>query len=841
MRIRPQGKQPRQAEKQPSHSRLAGARPQETDCANAQLDAVAATQALTQGGDSAYDSGVKIDAEASALRAYAIGGSPPRREGPEKVRGQALYVDDLPADFFGTGEVELVHGVTVRSPVARGRLRAIGFLPGVPWDEIVVVTAADIPGQNHIALLENDQPCLVSGLINHAEEPLLILGHPDRVIAERARTLVRLEIDPLPPQLDLDDSLRRGTKPDAGPNDVIWGKDNVFKTFTIEKGDVAAAWAGVDVIVEGDYETGAQEQLYIEPQGMLARVRSDGSVEVFGSLQCPYYVHAALMAVFNLPADKVRIVQTETGGGFGGKEEYPSMIAAHTALLARKAGRPAKIVYDRLEDMVATTKRHPSRTHIKTGWRHDGTLVVQDIDFRLDGGAYMTLSPVVLSRGGLHAAGPYACDHVRVRARAAATNMPPHGAFRGFGAPQSVFAIERHMDEAAAKLGMSEIALRKKNLVRDGQTLSTGQVLRERVDMRALLDRALALSGYEAKRARYDEENRRAAQGQGGMHAQRRRGIGVATFMHGAGFTGSGERYLASKVTVDCDATGQVHVRASSTEIGQGTNTIFTQIAAEILGLPPDAITVVRPDTSQVPNSGPTVASRTVMVVGGLVARACQQLKTRLVEAGQGMRLAAAGYRPQQFRAAVQAYLAQHGTLSVTTEYEPPPDVQWDDKAYRGDAYATYAWAAYVAEVEVDLVSYETRVLDFVAVQEVGKVVHPILAAGQIEGGVAQGVGFALYEKVAWREGRMANGQMTNYIMPTSADVPPIRVEFIEVENPRLRGPGGAKGIGELPLDGTAPAILNAVAQATGLRLNQIPLLPEDLLAAYARAGLENG
>lgn len=749
------------------------------------------------------------------------------------MRGQALYVDDLPPDFFSGAEI--IHGVTVRSPVARGRLRAISFLPGVPWDEVVVVTAADIPGKNHIALLENDQPCLASSALNHAEEPVLILGHSDRVIAERARTLVKLEIDPLPAQLDLDDSLRRGSVAQPGPDDVIWGRDNVFKSFTIEKGDVAAAWAGADVIVEGDYETGAQEQLYIEPQGMLARALPSGAVEVYGSLQCPYYVHAALMAVFDLPADKVRIVQTETGGGFGGKEEYPSMIAAHAALLARKAGRPAKIVYDRLEDMVATTKRHPSRTHIKTGWTRDGKLLAQDIDFRIDGGAYMTLSPVVLSRGGLHAAGPYACDHVRVRARAAATNTPPHGAFRGFGAPQSVFAIERHLDEVAATLGLSEIALRKKNLVTDGGTLSTGQVLRENVDMRALLDRALERSGYEEKRARYDAENRHAAQGLLPGRAHLRRGIGVATFMHGAGFTGSGERYLASKVTVDCDAEGRVYVRASSTEIGQGTNTIFTQIAAEVLGLEADAIVVVRPDTAHVPNSGPTVASRTVMVVGGLLARACRTLRQRLIAAG----LPEQGGSREAFQAAVARHLAQHGALSVTEQYELPPDVQWDEKAYRGDAYATYAWAAYVADVEVDLQTYETRVLDFVAVQEVGKVIHPILAAGQIEGGVAQGVGFALYEKVAWHEGRMVNGQMTNYIMPTSADVPSIRVEFLEAENPRLRGPRGAKGIGELPLDGTAPAILNAVAQATGLRVNQVPLLPEDLLAAYRRAQVE--
>ncbi len=763
---------------------------------------------------------MKIDAEARAsTEPFEIGKSPPRREGGQKVTGQARYVDDLPPDFLGTDEP--IFGVTVRSPVPRGRLRAITFLPGVPWEQIVVVSAADIPGKNHIALIENDQPCLAGSLINHAEEAVLLLGHRDRVIAEKARTLVRLEIDPLPPLYDLDESLTRGGEAAQGRGEALWGKDNTFKTFTIEKGDVEAAWAQAEVIVEGDYETGAQEQLYIEPQGMLAQVASDGAVTVFGSLQCPYYIHQALQQVFDLPPDKVRVVQTETGGGFGGKEEYPSMIAAHAALLARKAGRPAKIIYDRLEDMVATTKRHPSRTHIKTGWTRAGRLLVQDIDFRLDGGAYMTLSPVVLSRGGLHAAGPYACDHVRVRARAAATSTPPHGAFRGFGAPQSVFAIERHMDQAALALGISETELRRRNFVQDGGSLATGQVLRENVDMRLLLDRAMALSGYADKRARYSRENAAAPR------ALTRRGIGLASFMHGAGFTGSGERYLASVVTVDCDAEGRVQIRASSTEIGQGTNTVFTQIAAEILGLPAESIVVVRPDTAQVPNSGPTVASRTVMIVGGLVGEACRALRGLLLAEG----VLGERYGEAEFKAAAAVYRERHGTLRASAQYQPPPDVNWDDKAYRGDAYATYAWAVYVAEVEVDLLTYETRVLDFVAVQEVGKVVHPVLAAGQIEGGVAQGIGYALYEKVVWREGRMANGQMTNYIMPTSVDVPPIRVDFVEVENPRLRGPRGAKGIGELPLDGTAPAILNAIEHATGLRANHIPLLPEDLFA----------
>jgi len=752
------------------------------------------------------------------LDADAIGSSPPRKEGAAKVTGRAQYIDDL---HFA----DVVHGVTVRSSVARARIRAVHFLPGVPWEQIFVVSAADISdggGHNAIALIEHDQPCLAGSVVNHQEEAVLLLGHPDRGIAERARNLVKIDYEPLPPIFDMDESLAQG----ESKAHLIWGANNLFKEFEIQKGDLQAGWAAAEIVCEGDYETGAQEQLYIEPQGMAAEWHSDGSVTVLGSMQCPYYIHKALTHLFGLPDEKVRIIQTETGGGFGGKEEYPSMIAAHAALLARKAGRPAKIIYDRIEDMVATTKRHPSRTRIRTGWLRSGQMVAQDIDFRIDGGAYMTLSPVVLSRGGLHAAGPYVCPNVRVRARAAATNAPPHGAFRGFGAPQSVFAIERHLDEVAAQLGLHPEELRARNFVHDGQTLASSQVVRDHVDMNELLARGLALSDFSRKREEFSLSNR-AAQEQRGP---KRRGIGLATFMHGCGFTGSGERMLGSVVAVDSDENGRIRIRASSTEIGQGTNTIFTQIAVDTLGIAADLVDVVRPDTAEVPNSGPTVASRTTMVVGRLVAEACQGLRAQLRSA----ELLAEGHSSADFQRACVEHHRKIGPLRATAQYQPPPNVNWDDKTYRGDAYATYGWAVYIAEVEVDLVTYETRVCDFWAVQEVGKVVHPVLAAGQIEGGVAQAVGYALYEKVVWKEGRMQNGQMTNYIMPTSMDVPRIHVDFAEVPTPF--GPRGAKGIGELPMDGTAPAILNAVEHATGLRVRHIPMTPEDLMVAALAA-----
>lgn len=737
----------------------------------------------------------------------SIGKSFPRKEGRKKVTGQALYVDDLSFP-------EMLHGTTVRSPAARGRIKNISFEGDMPWDEFVIVTAKDIPGANHVALILTDQPFLAADFVNHPEEPVLLLAHRDKYLLEEARRNVAIEIEEQPAVFSLEDSLAK--------KEIIWGEDNVFKKFLVDKGNVDDAWSHADFIVEGEYETGAQEQLYIENNGAIAIANPSEGVTVWGSMQCPYYVHKALVKLFGLPEEKIRIIQTETGGGFGGKEEYPSLIAGHAALLAWKSGKPVKIIYDRAEDMAATTKRHPSRTRHKTAVTKDGKLIAMEIDFVVDGGAYCTLSPVVLSRGTIHAAGPYSCPNVRIHSRAVATNVPPHGAFRGFGAPQSIFALERHMDRVAHAVGLSPEEFRRRNFIHEGQTTATSQVIRERVDMDQLLTRALQLSEYHSKREQFARDNA-AHNG----HFSKKRGIGFATFMHGAGFTGSGEVFLQSVVSAEATAEGKVRVLAASTEIGQGTNTIFSQIAAETLGLDFDSIEIVQPDTGLVPNSGPTVASRTSMVVGKLVESAVMGLKQTLI----GSELLSPQYNESDFKKACAEYLAKFGSLKASSTYQPPPNVHWDDEKYQGDAYGAYAWAVYVAEVSFDELTYEARVEDFVALQEVGRVLNPVLAAGQIEGGVAQAIGFTLFENVVWKDGRMANNQMTNYIIPTPADIPPIRVYF--EENPYAYGPGGAKGIGELPMDGAAPAILNALENATGISFTHVPLMPERLMEAF--------
>ena len=722
-----------------------------------------------------------------------------RLEGLAKLTGRERYVDDLPLAGF-------LWGATVRSPAPRGRITDVRFGPGVDWSQFTIVDHRDIPGPNVIALIENDQPLLAADQVRHVHEPVVLLAHPDRHALRRAVAAVTVQVAPEPPVLDF--------RVPPAPETIQYGSDNVLKHLTITKGDVDPALAAAPIVVEGTYETGAQEHVYLEPQGMIAQLEGDVLV-LRGSMQCPYYVLKALRVALARDERQLRVVQTPTGGGFGGKEEYPSTIALHAALLSLKSGRPVKMVYDRAEDMAATTKRHPSLVRHRTGVTPDGRLLAQDIEVIMDGGGYVTLSPVVLSRGIIHAAGPYACDHVRIEGRAMFTNAVPFGAFRGFGAPQTHFANERHMDRIAARLGLDPAELRRRNLLRDGQRTATGQVIHDGTDRVALLDRALALAGYETKRTAHAAHN--------AASTTTRRGIGLATFHHGAGFTGSGEVALASRLHVAGLPDGRVEVRSANIEMGQGTLTLFTALAAARLGLDPADVVIAEADTARVPNSGPTVASRTAMVVGRLVEQACDALRARV-----GLDADAGG---EAVRTALRRWHATHPGEDLIGEaaYERPPGISWDDATYRGDAYATFAWGAYVADVEVDLRTWQTRVTDLVAVQEVGRVLEEHLARGQIQGGVAQAIGWTLLEECHWRDGAMANAQLTNYLLPTSDDLPPIRVAFVEHAYPA--GAQGAKGLGELPMDGPAPAILNAVAAATGADPCAIPLTPERLMA----------
>ncbi|MEP6767528.1 MAG: xanthine dehydrogenase family protein molybdopterin-binding subunit [Acidobacteriota bacterium] len=695
----------------------------------------------------------------------AVGRNVLRKEGQGKVTGAAKYVDDL--SFPG-----MLHGTTIRSTIPSGRILSIRLeFDPAGW---VVAGARDVPGKNVIALIEDDQPCLADGRVRHVAEPILLLAHEDREALVGAR--VSIDYDPETPVYDPADSPR------------------IFKEIRIEKGDLGRGFSRADRIVEGEYRTGHQEQLYIECNGVIA-LPENGGITVYGSLQCPYYVHKALVVLLGLPPEKVRVVQTETGGGFGGKEEYPSMLAGHAAILALKAGRPVKMVYDRVEDMLATTKRHPSIVRHRTGVTAGGRIVAMDIDVLMDGGAYLTLSPVVLSRGVLHATGPYRCDDLRVHGRVTMTNTPPNGAFRGFGAPQTLFAAEVHMERIAEALEMDPVRLRELNLFRPGDTTATGQILGGDCSAAEVLREAVARTGFEARRRALSGTNA---------------GIGLSLFFHGSGFTGGGEVRLASRASLALTPTG-ARILVGSTEIGQGTRTIHAQIVADALGIPYENVEVSEADTACVPDSGPTVASRTCMVVGKILENCALEMKARLGPLSPAR------------------YLELHGPLVVTREYEKPAELEWSDETYRGDAYGAYGWGCNVAEVERDPDTFEIRPIRLTAVCEIGKAIHPTLAAGQIEGGTAQGIGYAILEEVVFRDGAMANAQMTNYVVPTTLDTPPIDVVILESAYPH--GPHGAKGIGEMPIDGPAPAIVNAIRHM-GVDLRQIPATPERVMEA---------
>jgi CO/xanthine dehydrogenase Mo-binding subunit len=713
--------------------------------------------------------------------------APPRREGPEKLTGAAKYADDLvfPGAWYGS---------TIRSTEPHARLLGIDLEDGFDWSRVVVVTADDIPGENVVSLIDDDQPVLVpvGGEIRHQAEPVALIAAADRSTLQEARSHLRVRTERLPATFDPLES------------------DHQFAQYVVERGDAAAAMARADRVIEGTYRVGHQEQLYIENQAMIAVPQPNGGITVHGSLQCPYYIHKAMKRALNMGDELAVVVQAETGGGFGGKEEYPSMIALHAALLAGKCGKPVRMIYDRHEDISATTKRHPAVIRYRSGVTSDGDLVAQEIEVIMDGGAYCTLTPVVLSRGTLHAGGPYRCENVRIVGRAMATNTPPNGAFRGFGAPQTEFAAEMQVNRIAEALGESPLELRRRWVYAEGDVTPTGQVLRESVGGPAVLEAAAEASAYEMHRERSRDARERRGSG-----ARRASGVGLALAWHGAGFTGSGEVKLASVASLELTEDHRIRILTASTEMGQGTKTIFPQLVADALGVEYDEVEIAPQDTSIVPDSGPTVASRTAMVVGGLLIRAAQNLRAQ-VEDETG-RPFAASYRDATAR-------------RVDERFVPYPGEPFDDTTYTGDAYPAFGWAAAVARVEVDLDTGEVAVRDFVAADDIGRVIHPVLAEGQVEGGSLQAIGYATIEEMKLVDGRYQNDRLATYLIPTALDAPIIH--SVLVEKPFSGAPHGAKGVGELPMDVGAPAVVAAIHDATGVWIHDLPATPERILAA---------
>lgn len=749
-----------------------------------------------------------------------VGKPEPRKDGWDKVTGRALFVDDIPLDGCWYGGV-------LRSTVARGILKGVDKDPSFDWSKVTVVTAADLPGANMVASVRDDCPILAESRVSYVTEPIALVAAPDRVLLERALSCLRPIIEPDgDPVIDVMEALKAER--------IVWGEDNVIQQFDIRRGDLSTGFDEADFIFEEIYSTQHQEQAYLEPQGAFAIPTSDGrGVEVTISCQCPFYVHNSLSKGLPLDPENIVVKQSTTGGAFGGKEFYPSLVALHVAVLALASGKTVKLVFDREEDLASTSKRHPSVTRIRSGHKKDGTLTAMDVDFILNGGATTTLSVVVLQRGVLHATGCYRVPNVRVLGRAVATNLPPSGAYRGFGVPQSIFAVERHMDLVASRLGISPVDIRRANMLEVGDILPCGQVL-DQVAAREVMDRALKSSDYFEKAKRYSEENRSGS--------KVLKGIGAAVFLHGGAFTGSGEDHIDGVTKVvfvpgKVPEDGRVEIRIGSTEMGQGAATVLPQIVAEGLMLDLEKVDYMAPDTSAVSNSGPTVASRTTVVVGAILTRSAQDMIDKLRDFIGERENSIVSYEDGLFRfdggamsfmEAAHSYSEVNGELVGWGRYRSTGS-HWDDDTNSGDAYPSYSWACDVVEVEVDRDTFEVVPTRSYAAVEIGTVINPVLAEGQYEGGTLQALGYGWLEDMKVKRDRIDAGSLSKYLIPTTMDTPSFQVEFLEV--PYEYGPYGAKGLGELPHDGAAPALAQAIGHALGIFPKDIPVTPERITA----------
>lgn len=695
-----------------------------------------------------------------------------RIDGPEKASGRALYIDDIRPDG-------LLYARTLRADRPRARITDIRF-PEIP-NGYFIVDRNDVPGHNRIKMLEDDWPFLAEEVINHVGEPILLVVGPDREKVDNILRAIEVIYEDIQPVLSIDEAL--------SAENPIFGDDNCFATYQFQKGDPDSAFKGANKVIEGEFKTGYHEQAYMEPQGVIGNY-VNGKLIVTGSMQCPYYVKNAMLQLTGFPEDRVQIIQSTTGGAFGGKEEYPSLLAGHVAVAAIKTGKPVKLILERGEDLAVTTKRHPSISRYRSAIDENGRVIAMEADITLDGGAYAGLSAVVLQRALFAAIGVYNIPNVTVQGRVMATNQVPSGAFRGFGAPQAFFAVEMHMEQIASELGMNPLTFKEIHLVKQGDRTATNGIFRDKTRIREMLSRVLKMSDYRKKEGIFASQNGRF-----------RSGIGLGLYLHGCGFTGKGEDTIHGTATIRKLAEDRAEILVSNVEMGQGAQTTLRKIVATTLGLPIENIEYPNPDTDLVPDSGPTVASRTIIIVGHLLESAAKELKARWDE---------------------------KETFSVSKSYRHPSYIEWDQDTLQGDAYPAYSWGVVAVEVEVDTLAYETEVKRVWAVHDVGVAIDEEIIRGQVEGGILQALGYASVEVMETGNGAYLQHNFTDYIIPTSVDAPIIESELMD--NPYEYGPFGAKCAGELPIAGAAPAYAAAVSHALQVPIHEIPVKPEILI-----------
>lgn len=756
-------------------------------------------------------------------RGPCVGTSVVRVDAYDKLCGKMRYTGDCYSE-------EYYFGRTLRSPYSCANVKKIELDQKFDWTGITVVTEEDIPGENVLNNFNMDVPFLPkNGRVNYIGEPVALVAAPTEELAAEALKHIHVEYETIEPSLNVFDSIAK--------KNLIYSDNNIIKEYHVDKGNPDAIFADTENydILEGSYRTPYQEQAYIEPQSMIAFPEENG-ITIKGSMQCPYYIRKESQKLFNFPPENIHVIQMPTGGGFGGKEHFPTMIASHAALLALKSGHPVKMIYSRTEDMEGTTKRHPSYITLKTAInKKTGQLGAVYSEIIFDAGAYSMATPVVLARGTIAGAGAYDCDDIKIWARGVATNLIPTSAFRGFGAPQSFFAVEHHMTRHAEKLGLDPLKFKRENLLKKDSVTATGQHLKDPVALERCMNALFEKINYPELYKKYREQPK---------DAKKRRGVGFSAVFHGAGFTGRGEDYIKAKAGVRICDDGRVEVLCSTTEMGQGMRTVLPQIVAEAIGVPFERVSVPWTDTADVPDSGPTVASRTTMVVGKVLRDAAVLANEAIKEAVSqefgcedpdiiNGRIYGGGKELMGMDGVAELLKKQQRDLCYYSVYSSPPGIEWNEKTFHGDAYAGYAWAATAVELEVDMETFDINVLRLASACDMGRAINPMLVEGQIEGGCIQALGYSLTEDIKMKDGKILNNRFANYIIPTAADVP--MVEAIIVEEPFWNGPFGAKGLGEMPCVFVGPCVADAVAMASGIDLCEIPITPEKLLAAKKR------
>jgi CO/xanthine dehydrogenase Mo-binding subunit len=750
-----------------------------------------------------------------------IGKSYKRPDGPDKTTGKTKFITDIKVE-------NVVYGHPIYSQIPFGKIKSIDTTEAKKVLGFCrVFFADDIPGENQIGVILKDQPLFAEKIVRFIGDSIGIAIGESESAAKLLAEKVKIKYEEYEPYFSIN-------KSKSATNNFIHD-NNIACEHQSLKGNVNNGFTESKHIIEADFKTPAQEHYYLEPQGCIAIPRSNG-IEIHGSLQCPYYIQKAVAIVLGINIDKVVVIQSPTGGAFGGKEDIPSELAARAAVAAKRLNRPVKMIYNRHDDVQLTSKRHPFQMHYKVGVSEDGKLLAAEINLEESAGSYATLSSVVSYRSTIQAMGPYVIPNIKVKSTSYYTNLPPNGAFRGFGSPQATFGHERMMDIIASKIGIDPIELRLKNVLRQGDATSTNHKLTASVGIKETIEKS-------AEAARWN--HRRNGGENNGRYLY---GIGIGASHYGNCLGAAGWHMDGAGANIQLNRDGTVSVAYGLIDMGQGAITVVTQMTAETLGIDPNRITVLPTDTRNVPDSGPSVASRNVVMTGNAIRNAAEKLLLVLHSAGadilncvrDSIKIENDNVSNNMndniinFGGLIEFIYNNNPSLQLSNYliqkdgWWHTPKLDYNADIGQGEAYFTYSYATHIAKVRVDKLTGLVKVEKVWAAHDVGKAINPAGVEAQVEGGIAQGIGYALTENFKIHGGKVLTDNLSTYLLPTALDIS--EVETIIVEDPEPLGPWGAKGIGEPAIIPTAAAIANAVSNAIGKPINEIPISPDKVL-----------